>query len=109
MAEETREFETDSFVCYHVCWMLVIGEQLVCEREERNPSDRYAVAVKKVVTSYIGHGPRNISTLCSLFIRRGGTMLCVVSGRRRYSRKIFNGKTFAVSKIHKNHKVFPLE
>jgi len=40
MAEETREFETDSFVCgYHVCWMPVIGEQLVCEREEGNPRD----------------------------------------------------------------------
>jgi len=52
MAEETREFETDSFVHgYHVSWTLVIGEQLICEREEGNPSDRYAVAVKKVVTS----------------------------------------------------------
>jgi len=30
--------------------MLVIGEQLVCEREERNPRDQYAVAVKKLVT-----------------------------------------------------------
>jgi len=51
MAEETREFETDSSVCgYHVYqkkWMPVIGEQLVCKREEGNPRDRYAVAVKK--------------------------------------------------------------
>ena len=31
-------------------------------------------------------------------LRPGGTMLCVVSGRRRYSRKIFNDKTFVVSK-----------
>jgi len=38
MAEETREFETDSFVhIYHVFWMPVIGEQLVCERKEGNP------------------------------------------------------------------------
>jgi len=37
MAKETREFLTDSFVCgYNVCWTLVIGEQLVCEREEVN-------------------------------------------------------------------------
>jgi len=49
--KKTREFETDSFVHgYHVRWTLVIGEQLVCEREEGNPRDRYAVAVKKVVT-----------------------------------------------------------
>ena len=40
MAEETREFKTDSFVHgYHVCWTPVIGEQLVCEREEGNPRD----------------------------------------------------------------------
>jgi len=46
MAEETREFETDCFVHgYHVCWTLVIGEQLVCEREEGNPSDQYTIAV----------------------------------------------------------------
>jgi len=51
MAEETREFETDSFVCgYHVCWTRVIWEKLVCEREEGNPRDRYAAAIKKVVT-----------------------------------------------------------
>jgi len=40
MAEDTRKFETDSFFCgYYVCWMLVIGEQLVCETEEENPRD----------------------------------------------------------------------
>jgi len=33
-----------------VCWTLVIGEQLACEREEENPSDQCAVAVKKVGT-----------------------------------------------------------
>jgi len=37
MVEETREFETDNSVRdYHVHWMPVIGEQLVCEREEGN-------------------------------------------------------------------------
>jgi len=46
MAEETRESKTDSFVRgYHVCWVPVIGEQLVCVREEGNPRDQYAVAV----------------------------------------------------------------
>jgi len=40
MTEETREFETDSFVHgYHVCWKPVIKEQLVCERKEGNPRD----------------------------------------------------------------------
>jgi len=43
MAEETRKFKTDSFV--HGYQTPVIGEQLVCEGEEGNPRDRYAVAV----------------------------------------------------------------
>ena len=51
MEEETREFKTDSIVRgYHVCWTPVIGEQLVCEREDGNSRDQYAVAVEKVVT-----------------------------------------------------------
>ena len=51
MAEETREFETDSFVCsYHVYLTPLIGEKLVYKREEGNPRDRYAVAIKTVVT-----------------------------------------------------------
>jgi len=76
MAEEAREFETDSFVRgYQVCWMPVVGEQLACEREEGNPRDRYAVIVKKVITYIVGYVPRNILTLCLLFIRRGSTML----------------------------------
>jgi len=36
MAEETREFETDSFVRgYHVYWTPVIGEQLVSRMQGR--------------------------------------------------------------------------
>ena len=35
--------------------------------------------------------PRNISTLCSLFLRRGGAIFCVVTGRRRYSRDLRQG------------------
>jgi len=51
MVEETRQFETDSFICgYNVFWTPVIGEQLVCERKEGNPRDRCAVVVKKLVT-----------------------------------------------------------
>jgi len=79
MAEETREFETDSFFHgYYVYWTLVIGGKLVCERKEGNPRDQYAVVFKS--DNIVGHVPHNILTLCSLFIRQGGTMLCVVSG-----------------------------
>ena len=39
----------------------------------------------------VGHVPRSISTLCSVFIRRGGTIFCVVTGRRRYSMDLPQG------------------
>ena len=75
MAE--AEFETESSVRgYHVYrkhWNPVFGERLNCEREEGNTQDRYAVAIK-LSGDTVGHVPRSISTLCSLFIRRGGTI-----------------------------------
>ena len=67
-----------------------IGERLNCIREERNAQDRYAVAIK-IGWETVGYIPRYISTLCSLFIRRGETIFCVVTGRRRYSRDLPQG------------------
>ena len=62
MAE--AEFETDSSVRgYHVYqdnWSPVIGERLNCEREEENPRDRYAVAIRKSGDT-VGHVPCSIS------------------------------------------------
>ena len=61
---------------YHVyrdVWAASIGELLPCEREAGNASDRYAVAVMKYF-AVVGHVPRKISTLCSIFLRRGGTI-----------------------------------
>ena len=53
MAE--AEFETDSSVRgYHVYqdnWTPVIGERLNCKREEENPRDRYAVAIRNAVAA----------------------------------------------------------
>ena len=39
----------------------------------------------------IGHVPRIISSLCSLFIRRGGAIKCSVDGNRRYSADLLQG------------------
>ena len=53
MAE--AKFETDRSVRgYHVYqnnWTPVIGERLNCEREEENPRDRYAVAIRNAVAA----------------------------------------------------------
>ena len=62
----------------------------MCERELRNAKDRHAVAVKKDGT-VIGHLPRKVSRVCSLFLRRGGSIHCTVTGRRRYSTDLPQG------------------
>ena len=66
---------------YHVyndIWAAAIGEELVCVREPTNMADRYAVAVLKQET-IIGHLPRKILKVCSLFLRRGGSIRCTVT------------------------------
>ena len=66
---------------YKEIWEAVVGEILACEREPKNAADRYAVAVKKDGT-IIGHLPRKVSGVCSLFVRRGRIIHCTVTGRR---------------------------
>ena len=68
-------FERNCIRGYHVykkVWAATVGEALVCEREPKNSSDRYAVAVKNEGT-IIEHLPRKLSRVCSLFLRRGST------------------------------------
>jgi len=77
---------------YHVykeIWPnLIDEEQLTCEREVGNSHNPLAVAIKKLIdgsNTIVGHVPRHISPLCSVFIRRGGSIVCIVDGPRRYS------------------------
>ena len=77
---------------YHIykeIWDAAIGEHLTCERENSNNHDRYAVAVTKDRT-IVGHLPRKVSRVCSLFLKRGG-IDCVVTGRWRYSLDLRQG------------------
>ena len=79
-----------------------IGEELECDREPGNSCDRYAVAVKRSGV-VIGHLPRKVSRVCSLFLRRGGVISCTVTGGRQYSgHRLYSGHllppiTFATS------------
>ena len=78
---------------YHVyqsIWIPSMGEILDCHRERGNAMDRYAVKVLKN-DEIVGHLPKKISTLCSLFIRRGGLIKCEVTGSRRYSQDLVRG------------------
>ena len=69
---------------YKARWTPVLGEQLQCHREVGNERDCYAMAVKKD-TLTVGHLPKRISKLTWYFVRRGGSITCEVSGRRRFS------------------------
>ena len=55
----------------------VVGEDLLCECEVGNPRNTYVVAVKKVIDgnlTMVGHILRRISSICSMFLRRGGKL-----------------------------------
>ena len=65
-----------------------VDDELICEREIGNPRDTHADAIKKDISgtlTTVGHVPRKISKVSSVFIRRGGTIQGRVNGHRRYS------------------------
>jgi len=78
------------FHVYYTTWHVVNGEELMCEHEPSNGRDRYAVAVIKD-DEIIGHLPRKILRICSLFLLRGGSIKCRVNGSRRYSADLPQG------------------
>ena len=78
---------------YHVykdVWNPSVGETVNCEREGRNPEYPYAVALRKDGI-IVGHVPRTISCVCTLFLRRGGAIQCTVTGPRKYSDDLLHG------------------
>ena len=88
--EYERDLCVRGYHVYEAVWRAVVGETLACERGPRNEHDRYAVAVKKD-GQIIGHLPRIVSRVCSLFMRRGGSIHCTVSGTRRFSTDLPQG------------------
>lgn len=78
---------------YHVyqdVWEANVGEILPYTREVGNRRDPHAIAVKKD-SIIVGHLPRKISCICSIFIQRGGEIHCTVTDSRRYSRDLMQG------------------
>ena len=70
-----KYFERNCVRGYHIykeLWAATVGEALVCERKPKNASDLYAVAVKNEGT-IIGHLPRKLSRVCSLFYATGAS------------------------------------
>ena len=82
MANSTSGTETLSVEAmvrgYHVyqdIWDTALGEQLSCKREPGNRKDPFAVAVVRALVT-VGHVPKKISSVCSMFLLRGGTIHC---------------------------------
>ena len=77
---------------YQSIWEAEVGENLSCIREPSNVCDPYAVAITKPDSSMIvGHVPRKMSAICSLFLRKGGRIFCQVNDVRRYSNDLPQG------------------
>ena len=62
----------------------MVGEEPSCSREPTNQEDHFAVAVMKD-SNIVGHVPRKISFICSLFLRQSGSIICRVTGNKQYS------------------------
>ena len=77
-------------IAYHTYREASLGEELPCQRETNNTHDRFAVAVLKDACVVV-HLPRKISSVSSIFIRRGGSILCRVTDCRRYSHDLPQG------------------
>ena len=75
---------------YKDIWVAVVGEELPCRREPTNQEDRSTVAVVKD-SNIVGHVPRKISSICSLFLRQSGSIICRVTGSRQYSSDLPQG------------------
>ena len=73
--DELSSFTVDAMIRgYHVykdIWSSVLDEELPCQRENGNISDPFAVGVLKDGV-LVGHVPRKISSVCSLFREGGG-------------------------------------
>ena len=65
---------------YKDIWTTV-NEELPCQREDGNQVDAFAVAIVKDGT-VVGYVPKKISSVCSLYLHRGGSTVCRVTGLR---------------------------
>ena len=84
MSSFTVETVVRGFHIYKEVWHAVIGDVLPCRRDLGNPHDLYAVAMVRA-SNTVGHVPRRISSVCSIFLRRGGSISCTITGIRQYS------------------------
>jgi len=88
----TTKLTYKDIICinYKEIWSATFGEILICRCETDNYHDHFSVSVLKG-TDTVGHVPKNISSICSLFLLRPGTIMCEVTGGRQYSADLEQG------------------
>ena len=99
-SEEMPVFSFEAQSCirgYHIykaVWTPYIGETMPCSRELTNGHDPFAVKVSQLHGEderIVGHLPRKISSICGIFLRKGGRISATVCWSRRYSRDLVQG------------------
>ena len=90
MASFSVEAMVRGYHFYKDIWATVVGEELPCQREDGNRADPFAAAVVKE-EAMVGHVPKKISSVCSLYLRQGGSIVCRVAGSRRFSGDLVQG------------------
>ena len=70
---------------YKTTWTPVVGETLQVCREPSNSYDVYAVSVEKEEHT-VGHVPREVSRVFSIFLLQGGNISCEVTGHRKFGK-----------------------
>ena len=63
---------------------------MLCNRETRSRMDPFAVAVMKS-GEIVGNVPQSLSCVCSMFLRRGSSMACCITGGRQHSKDLPQG------------------
>ena len=66
------------FHVYRTYWTPKIGQILTTTRDKLNINDRYAISVLED-NVIIGHLPKEISKICSYFLKRNGSIQCQVT------------------------------
>ena len=61
-------------------------------QERTYQSGDYFAVVVVIDSNIVGHIPRKISSICSLFLRQSGSIICYVTGNRQYSSDLPQGR-----------------
>ena len=75
---------------YHECqreWEPIHGDTLECKCETSNHKTRYAVTMLKDIKT-VGHSPKKISKICSLFFKGEEALSSLLLGNTRFTSRL---------------------